>query len=88
MFIAIFYRLIASPQYAKLSDQEKVDLFVKAGKDVGAAVKAGLFGHSVENLSRDQRELYMQFINGIGKQPPTGMQMQRFAPDPIPMPRQ
>jgi len=86
MTMGIFYRLIASPQYAKLPDQEKVDLFVKAGKDVGAAVKAGLFGHSVQNLSRDQRDLYMQFINGIGKQPPPGMQMQRFAPDQIPMP--
>jgi hypothetical protein len=88
MTMGIYYRLIASPEYAKLPDQEKVDLFVKAGKDVGAAVKAGLFGHSVQNLSRDQRDLYLQFINGIGKQPPPGMQMQRFAPDPIPMPRQ
>ena len=86
MTMGIYYRLIASPEYAKLPDQEKVDLFVKAGKDVGAAVKAGLFGHSVQNLSRDQRDLYMQFINGIGKQPPPGMQMQRFAPDPVPMP--
>jgi hypothetical protein len=88
MTMGIYYRLIASPEYAKLPDQEKVDLFVKAGKDVGASVKAGLFGHSVQNLSRDQRELYMQFINGIGKQPPPGMQMQRFAPDPIPVSRQ
>ena len=86
MTMGIYYRLIASPNYANLADQEKVDMFVKVGKDVGAAVKAGLFGHSVQNLSRDQRELYMQFINGIGKQPPTGMEMQRFAPDPIPMP--
>ena len=86
MTMGIYYRLIASPNYAKLADQEKVDMFVKVGKDVGAAVKAGLFGHSVQNLSRDQRELYMQFINGIGKQPPTGMEMQRFAPDPIPVP--
>ena len=88
MTMGVYYRLIASPAYAEMSDQQKVDLFVKAGKDVGAAVKAGLFGHSVQNLSRDQRELYSQFINGIGKQPPPGMQMQRFAPDPIPMPRQ
>jgi hypothetical protein len=86
MTMGIYYRLIASPNYAKLADQEKVDMFVKVGKDVGAAIKAGLFGHSVQNLSRDQRELYMQFINGIGKQPPTGMEMQRFAPDPVPMP--
>ena len=86
MTMGIYYRLIASPEYAKLADQEKVDMFVKVGKDVGAAIKAGLFGHSVQNLSRDQRELYMQFINGIAKQPPTGMEMQRFAPDPVPMP--
>jgi hypothetical protein len=86
MTMGIYYRLIASPNYANLPDQQKVDMFVKVGKDVGASVKAGLFGHSVQNLSRDQRELYKQFINGIAKQPPTGMEMQRFAPDPIPMP--
>lgn len=88
MTMGIYYRLIASPDYAKLDDQSKVDLFVKAGKDVNAAVKAGLFGHSVSNLTKDQRYLYGEFINGLGRKPPTGMQMQRFAPDPIPMPRQ
>jgi hypothetical protein len=87
MTMGIYYRLIASPEYAKLPDQEKVDLFVKAGKDVGAAVKAGLFGHSVQNLSRDQRDLYLQFINGIGKQPPPGMQMQSFLPETVPAPQ-
>jgi gas vesicle protein len=87
MTMGIYYNRLALPQYASVPDQTKVDLFVKDMKDVGAAVRAGLFGHSVSNLTPAQRSLYMQFIMGIGQQMPTGMQPQSFLPDPVPAPQ-
>jgi hypothetical protein len=87
MTMGIYYNRLALPQYASVPDQTKVDLFVKDVKDVNAAVKAGLFGHSVSNLTPAQRDLYMQFIMGIGQQMPTGMQPQSFLPDPVPQPQ-
>jgi hypothetical protein len=87
MTMGIYYNRLALPQYASVPDQAKVDLFVKDVKDVNAAVKAGLFGHSVNNLTPAQRSLYRQFIMGIGQQMPTGMQPQSFLPDPVPAPQ-
>jgi hypothetical protein len=87
MTMGIYYNRLALPQYASVPDQTKVDLFVKDMKDVGAAVRAGLFGHSVNNLTPAQRSLYMQFIMGIGQQMPSGMQQQSFLPDPVPAPQ-
>jgi len=87
MTMGIYYNRLALPQYASVPDQQKVDLFVKDVKDVNAAVKAGLFGHSVSNLTPAQRSLYRQFIMGIGQQMPTGMQPQSFLPDPVPQPQ-
>jgi hypothetical protein len=87
MTMGIYYNRLALPQYASVPDQQKVDLFVKDVKDVNAAVKAGLFGHSVGNLTPAQRSLYRQFIMGIGQQMPTGMQPQSFLPDPVPQPQ-
>jgi hypothetical protein len=87
MTMGIYYNRLALPQYASVPDQTKVDLFVKDVKDVNAAVKAGLFGHSVGNLTPAQRSLYGQFIMGLGQQMPTGMQPQSFLPDPVPAPQ-
>jgi hypothetical protein len=87
MTMGIYYNRLALPQYASVPDQTKVDLFVKDVKDVNAAVKAGLFGHSVSNLTPAQRSLYRQFIMGIGQQMPTGMQPQSFLPETVPAPQ-
>jgi hypothetical protein len=87
MTMGIYYNRLALPQYASVPDQTKVDLFVKDVKDVNAAVKAGLFGHSVGNLTPAQRSLYGQFIMGIGQQMPTGMQPQSFLPETVPAPQ-
>jgi len=79
--MSMMYRRMASPAYAKLPDQYKVDLLAADMRDVHSSVKSALFGHSVRNLTPRQRALRARFLRGLGAEMPPMMEPQSFVPE-------
>jgi hypothetical protein len=61
--MSMFNWRMASPQYARLPDTEKVRELAQDLEDVNAATKSALFGHDVNRLTRRQRVMRANLVN-------------------------
>jgi len=61
--MSMFNWRMASPQYARLPDIEKVKLLAQDLEDVNGATKSYLFGHDVQRLTRRQRSMRANLAN-------------------------
>ena len=61
--MSIYRHLASSPEYVKLPDATKIDIFNKFSRDVNAAVKTVVLGNDVNNLTTDQQAMAVMLMN-------------------------
>lgn len=78
--MSIYRQLASNPEYSKLPDSVRIDVFNKYARDVNAAVKAVVLGNDAAKLTTDQQAMTALLLRSPLAQTP----VPQFAAPPVP----